>query len=841
VEGVIPILRENYQPKNSLGKLSGLETQSLTPGVPTGSSTEVGLTEGTLSVSASGAANYTIPISVLPGLKGIAPQISLVYDSQSGNNIAGYSWSLSGVSVITRVNSNKFHDDSTAPVAFNSQDRFALDGERLLLKSGSVYGADGAIYETANFSNVKITSYGVSPYGAAYGPQYFVVEYPDGSKAQYGNTSASRSQDRWSIDYWENPQGIRINYTYDSTFNTSRLLRITYGTIGTTPGINTITFGYKARTRSESAYIAGIPFTQSSLLNSIQVTSSNGTLHRGYDLVHDANSLGYDRLISITESTNDGGTFKSLNPTVFTYDNTPETVTFNPITTNLSVNDISYRNAAAISGDFNGDGKMDIILYPTYGPDFKKKYWLFTNFQEGSNNIGTEVPVPQSFDEMFPVSWLGGDQSFGYKLMQAQGWTLVKTNTSNNVTTFSTYAAGTAAPVYFQYSKTYEFPKFVYGYFKEPCNPGGPTNPNDPVYVEIVKDIPRVFLSGDFNGDGLTDVMVVNKSVSYSYTQGCTNYNQTRLGGTSYFVNLDKRLNSNFVNIAGQMTTTDVSDFRVVDYNGDGKADILVFDSGKVTIYTLNNNNQLTQLLTYSDAQINPNYPILIGDYNGDGKADFIIPTGNGNNNYVKFTSNGLTFIKATQNYNIPYIPSTQVNDCSYAYYIIPNDFNDDGKTDLIYVENTGCINSGQATIVVQYFKNTGSNFTSTSAAVAFTPTSSTVDRFSLPVFLSYDKINSSQDISFISKNNIFNFKSPKSNVADTKLRTITLGNGVKDAITYSPLVAPDTDTFDFVYDDSPYVENYPNADIIKAPSITVVSQLERQSKNEYKKQDYKY
>lgn len=44
-------------------------------------SSEVGITEGQLSVSLSGAATYAIPIAVPPGINGVVPQISLAYSS----------------------------------------------------------------------------------------------------------------------------------------------------------------------------------------------------------------------------------------------------------------------------------------------------------------------------------------------------------------------------------------------------------------------------------------------------------------------------------------------------------------------------------------------------------------------------------------------------------------------------------------------------------------------------------------------------------------------------------------------------------------------------------------
>jgi len=49
--------------------------------MPTGSSQEVGITEGALSVSLAGAANYSIPIIVPKGINGVEPKISLNYNS----------------------------------------------------------------------------------------------------------------------------------------------------------------------------------------------------------------------------------------------------------------------------------------------------------------------------------------------------------------------------------------------------------------------------------------------------------------------------------------------------------------------------------------------------------------------------------------------------------------------------------------------------------------------------------------------------------------------------------------------------------------------------------------
>ena len=102
---------------------------------PTGTSTEVGVTEGELSVSLTGTASYNIPIAVPPGINGVEPKIALTYSSQGGNGIAGYGWNIAGLSSITRIASSKYHDGISDPVDFDALDRFSFDGQRLIVKS----------------------------------------------------------------------------------------------------------------------------------------------------------------------------------------------------------------------------------------------------------------------------------------------------------------------------------------------------------------------------------------------------------------------------------------------------------------------------------------------------------------------------------------------------------------------------------------------------------------------------------------------------------------------------------------------------------------------------------
>ena len=114
---------------------------------PSLAATAVGATPGMFKVSENGAANYTIPITVPPGTSGLAPQLSLNYSSQSGNGPLGVGWSLGGLSTVNRCPATLAQDGFKGGINYDANDLFCLDGQRLIVVSGT-YGTDGAEYRT---------------------------------------------------------------------------------------------------------------------------------------------------------------------------------------------------------------------------------------------------------------------------------------------------------------------------------------------------------------------------------------------------------------------------------------------------------------------------------------------------------------------------------------------------------------------------------------------------------------------------------------------------------------------------------------------------------------------
>ncbi|WP_268225829.1 SpvB/TcaC N-terminal domain-containing protein, partial [Sinomicrobium oceani] len=785
-------------------------------------STEVGQTVGELSVSATGGATYMVPIAVPPGINGVEPDIALTYTSQGGNGLAGWGWNISGVSVITRVPSTKFHDNQLAGVDFTSTDRFALDGQRLLLKSG-IYGKNGTVYETENYSNMKITSHEVSPNGAAYGPAYFKVIQPDGSVAYYGQTPNSRSRTDYAITYWENPQGLRVTYTYETANNGLSIKSITYGSKGTATPINKIEFIYGSRSRKEQAYIGGMSFIRSNMLQEIKVTGKN-TVYRRYILSHSTTTLGYQRLTSIREWGENGTV--SYDPVVFNYTNSASQIAESDIDAETSVSNLEQRNAEVVSGDFTGNGKMDFVIYPSLAsdPDYKKKFWLFSDLQEGNipgSNFRAGVSINTGrFEEIYPISYISGVSAVPDKIASRQGLVFVKHNGTSNVN-FEVYgevSSSTGSVLGPNYTKSWNAPTFT-DFSREQA-------------------VPKTYISGDFNGDGLSDVMAITKYYSYypchpAHDPGCDTpvvVNSSK----AYLIELDKRKTSGFATLSGTFTSVyrENDILLTADVTGDGKTNILHVVSEGIYVYGVEDGG-LTLLWQKSHTSIKKDLPVLFGDYNGDGKTDFMIPKEEDSKEFTLFISTGISFEDSQNTYPFEY-KKTDFNDNGstlYGYNLIPIDVNGDGRTDILDHRTTTYTGNSNGRQTLRLYNNVAPVDSGASPRFLYsyivTTAPGKLENFPIPVFLSSNRPNANLDFATISNKWVKSFKFLKDHREDVLLRSVD-NNGVKESITYSSL---DPLGIPLVYSAEREVnkqESYPYMDIEASPGTQVVSKLER-------------
>ncbi|MEO7386406.1 MAG: FG-GAP-like repeat-containing protein [Gammaproteobacteria bacterium] len=154
---------------------------------PEAEAVAVGRVAAEFGVDALGAATYAVPISVAAGRGGLKPVISLRYASHDRDGLAGAGFTVTGLSRITRCPLTIAVDGRVQGVRFAPVDRFCLDGQPLVLVSGS-YGADGAEYRTEVNNLQRVISRGRQ----GTGPASFAVQHPDGLTWRYGNDADSR-------------------------------------------------------------------------------------------------------------------------------------------------------------------------------------------------------------------------------------------------------------------------------------------------------------------------------------------------------------------------------------------------------------------------------------------------------------------------------------------------------------------------------------------------------------------------------------------------------------------------------------------------------------------------
>ena len=822
----------------------------------------IGETAGSLSVSLSGGANYSVPVLAPVGAAGIKPSVSLTYNSQAGNGLAGFGWNLSGISVITRIPATAYHNGDIDPVDFDSSDQFAFDGQRMILKSGT-HGSSGAVYETENFSNLQITAYGTSIYGSAYGPSYFQIKYPDGSYAYYGLAGDSRSRTDYAISYWRSPQGVLIHYSYTMSGNGLSISKIRWGSRSSSTHMNEMEFVYTTRKRYEHSYVGNIAFVRTNLLKEIKV-KSDGVGYRNYILNHDYTSLGYNRLTSIQEK--NGDNTLSHSPITFNYTNTSSSISSVNTTYSLSVGNIEQRNAEAVSLDITGNGKMDFIVYPKTTSQ-KNKFWVFKEIQSGYPNYAYEVSTGGTFDALFPVTWL----THNNKILSGQGIAIAQKYGSTQVK-FKVYSNGTTNPIYYQYEKLWNAPTYTSSYT---CGSSSTYRIN------------QEYLSGDFNGDGLSDIIAISKPYTYSscyetlpdpnnpcgfYEQPLmssyrktadetktTTTNSSKIGpGTEElrvpiegegccqcststysssrvsFINLDRRLTSGFANSAGYLSSSLGSSDKLytADVNGDGKSDILHVKSGVIYAYTLKSNNYIQLLWSKSDSRISTSRPIMLGDYNGDGKTDFMTPIANNSYTFATFLSTGTTFVKIESSMSFQYIETNWngSNGTLYGYNLIPVDINGDGRTDIIDYRTTTYNSSSNGTQYVRVYNNSYNTSTNGTPGFSYSGYASkygNLKHFPIPIFISQDRPNANLDFGSISNSWVSSFSFTKDHREEMLLRSV-VSNGVTQSIQYNGLNSNEYGLDYMPVYQYTYNNTYPFMDIEISPGTKVVTSLQR-------------
>lgn len=346
-------------------------------------------TNGKFSVGSDGSANYSIPIQVPPGTAGMAPTLSLNYNSNGGNGILGMGWGLDGLSQISRCPKKKIKDGVNWGVNYDQYDKFCIDGEGLV-STGGTYGAHGTEYrtETANFA--KIISYTSN---IANGPDYFKVWTKSGQIIEYGNTVDSRVEAAgktavrtWGANKISDTKGNYLTVTYieDGANGEAYVSRVDYtgnAAASLTPYAS-IRFTYENRPDTSTAYHVGSFVKSTKRMTSIKTYNGNAVV-KDYRLTY-TNSLVTNRsqLATLTECDGNTSTPICLTPKQFGMrsnfngvsnfngeSNAGEQLDLLANTYADFANDSMTARVTSI--DMDGDGLEDVLLGPTSGGNWR--------------------------------------------------------------------------------------------------------------------------------------------------------------------------------------------------------------------------------------------------------------------------------------------------------------------------------------------------------------------------------------------------------------------------------------------------------------------------------------
>ena len=340
----------------------------------------VGATPGSFAVSPSGAATYSIPIQVPPGVGGMQPSLSLSYNSQGGNGIAGVGWGIGGLSAITRCGATIDRDGYKGGVNLDWNDKYCLDGQRLILVSGT-YGYAFSEYRTEieSFNKVVATAPRTGS-TAGLGPWSFTVTSKNGVTTEYGNGNGSQqfAQNNgtvlsWHVSNIKDAMGNYVQFVYNTDSATSGEHRIdhidyTYNGTAFVGGVaRSVKFNYGPRGVNpdvETSYVGGGAVKTSQRLTSVQ-TSVGASSVRSYNLGYDNSAAtGRSRLASVQECGADGVCLLPVLVAgwqdVFDIGRFSTASLFNLANQYL---EHSNRTVGFQIGDFNGDGRSDIIRW----------------------------------------------------------------------------------------------------------------------------------------------------------------------------------------------------------------------------------------------------------------------------------------------------------------------------------------------------------------------------------------------------------------------------------------------------------------------------------------------
>lgn len=531
----------------------------------------VGKATSSLSVSNSGAAVYDIKIKSPDG-GSFSPQISLSYNSQSaGYGLAGYGFTISGLSVITKGGKDMFHD-KVLTGKYSYDKIFYLDGKRLI---GGEYNNSAYHYtvEGDPYTNVAYYEKGSDC--------WFEVKNNKGETYIYGKSANSRLVtsghpgnhsfvEAWYLERAEDKYSNYITYKYINTNYWIRPELIEYGLNDEhSRGIkNCISFEYESLGDNYREFAIGPQKGKIDQYISSITTTCNGNIYRKYVLSYNETSDNgqkkWTRLTSVVEKNGNEETLPAIKID-WKHIPTPLLRSIELNNVNTSINDgFDTENDKTFTAiDLNNDGVSDIIR----------------------------------------ISYCTFEINQGYGAVSYYNWNGIFISLSK---ISSTGAISYDAPIRFKIADKY-------------------------VVTGSLGDINRAIGSIsaiDIDGDGKNDILYT----LYNQMTGVKKICYTVINGKEIKTNGGHELaSSQFYSLHDLAYSSEAPLITAYDKDGDGKDEIIVVEKGRnkygaCLCWTYKSENgklkQISEEQIYID---NTPQKMFCGDYNNDGLTDLIL------------------------------------------------------------------------------------------------------------------------------------------------------------------------------------------------------------------------
>jgi len=631
-----------------------------------------GTIDGQFQVDPSGSADYQIPILVPPGNKGVEPQLSIGYKSSGGNGVLGMGFGLSGLSTITRCPQTKAYDGqigtmSSTTVKGDMNDRFCLDGQRLIVVNGKNNGQDGSEYRTELETRTRIFARGT----CGNGPCRFEVIDKSGQRMDLGWTGNSKAYAAdgvtpivYGLSKLTDLHGnyMTVDYFVDSNQLYPQQILYTKNDAEPLLSLRKVAFTYEDRGDDDFVFTAGAKVMTAKRLSKISTYVDDGlpALVREYKLTYATSAAtGRSLLDNIREC---DGAGVCLPATTFDYNDAGSADYFEiktPKATGPGGDDIFQywlrydHGAYIIPGDFNGDGKTDFLRQTHGGWDDDTSYSFEVYFSNGNGEFTMYEPAGSKYQD-----WLRHD-----------------------------------------------------------------------VYIPFAGVGGSILHTGDFNGDGRTDFLRQEYGpTSFAGTDDNFNVYLSQGNGNFDIKRPTSATGPSGSDMFQHMLHFD-NGANIIpgDYNGDGKTDFIRQEKGgwdddtdwSFQVYFSNGNGSFniakpTGAVYQTNLRYDPGVNIIPGDYNGDGMTDFIRQEKGDLDNDTNLSFQ-VYFSKGDGNFDIVTSPNTdgwnpqEQNRYDPGCNIIPADFNGDGKTDYLRQERGDKAADASGTLQIHYSRGDGS------------------------------------------------------------------------------------------------------------------------------------